>query len=324
MSFLMTQAVTIGPYKSFPATSLSWKRCVFNYCDTATVRMPTICRLIKNGDQYTGMNTAEQFTEGMPIEIRCGYDYNNQLRFKGFVRRINFTVPLEVECEGYSYLLRKVVLNKTYVNTTVKAILEDLTAGTLIRLSDKIPNIPMPKAWFNHANGLQVLDWMKEKCLLTVYFIYDELYVGLQQVAVDTTVKFRIGWNVIKDNELKFNNKKELADVRINVVHRKATGKLHTVYSGPPNGGIKQLKSILDDDDARQAIADQKRLELINKGYEGKLTVFGVPLIAPGEAADIDDNRYPERKGKYFTEAVDGEFGPNGIRQILKIGYTLS
>jgi hypothetical protein len=320
----MTADIEIGTFRPVKPSRLKYTRSVDNFSDTCTVYLPAISMLRKEGDTYERVSTGLQFAEGMPVRVYAGYNDANELRFQGFIRRINFSVPLEVECEGYAYLLRKKIsFTKTYKNTTVRKILEDVTSGTAIRLSDAIPHIPLESAVFKRVTGLQVLEWLKEKCLLTVYFNYDELYCGALQLDPKQTRTFRLGWNVVKDNELKFNTDRELADVRIEVGARKKDGTRSRGFDGKTDGEVKVMRSAIRDENTLANLAAEQRRRLVNRGYEGSITAFLQPLVEPGMAVNIEDQRYPQRNGKYFVETVDGEFGPSGGRQKIKIGAPL-
>lgn len=321
----MTCHIEIGTFKPITtAHSLEWSSSVDNFSDTATIKFPAITTLKRDGDTYERLQTGLQFKEGMSVGIYAGYDGKNDLRFTGFIRRINFTIPVEIECEGYSYQLRKKLdFTKSYTNSTVKKILSDLIEGTDITLSNAIPDIPIPKVTFKNVSGTQVLDWFKDKCLLTVYFNRNELYVGALQLEAKGTKKFRLGWNVIKDNELKFNDQKEFADVRIEVGGRDKKGKHKREGSGTMNSQVKRMRSAITDPATLKKIADQKRSELVNRGYEGSITAFLIPSVEPGMAAHIDDTKYQERQGLYFITGVSGSFSTSGGRQKIKIGNSL-
>ena len=322
--FRMTCDIKIGLFKPVKPNAVTWNRSVDNFSDTATIKLPAITMLKTTGDLYQRVQTGLQFKEGMNVTIMAGYNGHNDTPFKGFIRRINYTIPLEVECEGYSYQLRKKLdFNKSYVNTTVKTILTDLVSGTDIKLSSQIPVIPLDKATFVNCTGIQVLEWFKDKCLLTVSFNQDILYVGMQQLQPGQNKKFRLGWNVIKDNELKFNVKKEFADVRIQVASRLNTGHKQKAVVGKIDGQVKKYKSVLKDATVLNAIAQEKRNEIINRGYEGSITGFLKPFVAPGMSISIEDAKYPERGGKYFVTGVNGEYSSSGGRQKVIIGNSL-
>ena len=318
----MQSNIAIGAFKPIKPHSLTWKRSLDNYSDTATIKVPGMARLRCSDNQYTAVNAAEVFQEGMAVKAYAGYNGVQQLRFQGFIRRINFTIPVQIECEGYSYLLRKKEgYTNSYKNTTAKQILSDLIAGTVIKLSGDIPDIPLQNIYFKNVKGTDVLDYLKDKCLLTIYFNNEVLYCGLKMTEVKKTVKLRLGWNVIKDDELKFEAGKELATVNIQIEKRNPDGSKIKAKHGQKDGSVKILKVRHITDEASLAtIAAEERKKLVYRGYEGMITCFATPVIEPGMAVNIYDSRYPQRTGQYFVEAVDGSFTTGGGRQKIKIG----
>jgi hypothetical protein len=324
--FIMTSNIKIHNFKPVKPFSLKWTRKVDSFSDTASIKLPAIAMLKTNGDTYEKVETGLQLKEGMKVEISAGYDGRNDLRFKGFISRRVFSIPLELECEGYCYQLRnKFDFNCSHASITVKQLLQDLIKGTDIKLSDAIPDIPLQNIRFKNATGIEVLEYLKTKCLLTVYFNFDVLYVGLKMTEVKKHVPFQLGWNTIKDNELKFEPNKPFAKVNIKIEKREKGGHKKRGMTNVKDGSIKTLKiRHITDEASLKAIADQKKSEMLNRGYEGKITSFLFPYVEPGMAAKITDSKYPERTGLYFIESVEGEFGPQGGRQKTGIGVTLN
>jgi hypothetical protein len=326
--FQMTSTIIIeGIKNTIKPNAIKWKRGVNDYSDTATIKLPAIAMLKKNGDVYERVETGLQFKEGLMVEIYCGYNGNNSLRFMGFIRRINPTIPLEIECEGYSYQLRKKQgFNKSYkVGTKLKTLLHDLVRGTDIMLSSAIPDVTLESpVSFSKKTGTEVLDWLKTDMHMAVYFNFDELYVGPMFTQLKGTIKLQLGWNVIQDNELKFNANKELADVRMVLSNKQKNGKTETAVQDGKGDNVKQLKMKVrvDSETLKKIVADQK-LRLINRGYEGAVTTFLIPYAEPAMAAQLSDSKYPARSGKYFIEAVEGDFSSGGGRQKIKIGASL-
>lgn len=321
MAFTITSSVKFEGYKAVLPSELEWDRSVENFSDWAKVKLPNKARVSSDQTIQTGV----QFSEGMKVQVFAGYNHENDLQFKGFVRRVNFTVPVEIECEGYSYQLRKKQgFNFSDTKTTVKKILAEVTKGTDIKLHKSIPHIPLDKVFFKNCTGLQVLEWLKEKCLLSVYFVFDELYVGGLMLAPGATVKFRLGWNTVKDDQLKF-NEKEFAQIKITVDKRDKTGKTKGKSAAPKViSGEKRLRTLISDTNTQQQIADQQRKKFVGAGYEGIITAFLKPHFEPGMAVEISDPHYNTRKGKYFGFGVKGSVNKNGGRQKIKIGYSLS
>lgn len=328
--FIMTSEITVKGFKNIiKPTSIKWKRSITDYSDTAIITLPTIAMLKSNGgEDYKKVETGLHFKEGMEVLIKCGYDGNNDTRFKGFIRRINPKTPLELECEGYSYQLRKKQnINKSYkAGVKLTDILKEVIRGTKIHLSDKIPEIIFDSpVTFTNKKATEVLDWLRDKMLQTVYFNLDYLYVGLREAQLKPNITLRLGWNVVESNELKFNSDRELADVKISMVQKGKDGKTDAATkSDPDNKNVKQLKLPCRVDKATlKRIEEEQRKKMQNRGYEGAITAFLVPYAEPGMSATIEDKKYPARTGKYFIEAVEGEFTSGGGRQKVKIASTL-
>lgn len=326
--FRITADITIEGFKPFKCTAATWKRSIDEMCDTAKIYLPAYCRLKKTGDQYDGkvLPTAKEFKEGMAVTIDAGYNGNNVTRFKGFIKRINFTAPLEIECEGYSYLFGKITVNKTYTNSTVKKILQDITTGTAIKLSANIPDIPVVKALFINQTGLDVLHWLKDKMKLYCYFNFDTIYCGGVAFENKATVNHRLGWNTVKDSQLLFNAEKEFSQVNIVINSRDVTGEMKKIkrITTYPNDKVVRVEGYNPNDPYLQVIRDQLQKKLDYKGYSGSITGFLEPYAEPGMASNITDNQYPERNGLYFIESVEGELSASrGGRQKIGIGFSL-
>lgn len=324
--FVMTADIRIAGFKPLKGNSLRWRRDVRQFSDTASIRMPGLAMMKRDGDTYSQVDTGLQLKEGMKVEIWAGYNGQNELRFKGFIRRRNFTLPLELECEGYSYQLRKKQgYSAYYAATTVRQILQDVTAGTDIKLSDRIPDIPLKNIYFKNVSGVQVLEYLKEKCLLTVFFDFDVLYCGLEMTDYKKVIPYRLGWNVVKDNDLKFEADRELAQVNIQVEKRDKDGSKKKGKTDLKDGSTKVLKlRHIYDEASLKKIAEEKRQELLYKGYTGAITTFLTPYAEPSMAAKISDSRYPEREGLYFIDSVEGTFDQNGGRQKIGIGRLIA
>ncbi|MFT3750969.1 MAG: hypothetical protein QM768_21830 [Agriterribacter sp.] len=323
----MTADIYVGDYKPFTPNSVTWKRSIDQYSDSSLIKIPAVA-MLKSGDNYTRVQTGLQFKEGMPVDVFCGYDGNNIKRFSGFVSRINYTIPLQLECEGYSYQLRKKMgLNISHGSgVMLKTILNEIIAGTDIKLSYRIIDFKINSpVIMRNVSGTQALDWLKDRLAQTVYFNYDELYVGLRQIEVKEDVKFRLGWNTVKDDDLKFAIDREHTEVRFQMQSRNKNGSYtKEVYDSKySNTAVKRLYVRIEDSYMKKMVEDAKAT-LLNRGYEGSFTAFARPYVEPGMSVTIDDQKYKERAGSYIVNEVSGSFGESGGRQAIKIGSRLN
>lgn len=324
--FVITANILFAGFKPVKPSSLKWKVSVDDYCDTASITLPAMCRLKDKENNYSNVPTGQAFKEGTPVEIYGGYDNNNYLQFKGFINRINFKVPVEIECEGYSYQLRRKVINKSFGRTTLTEVLNYIIAGTDIKLSPLNPaTIVFEKTTFKNYNALQVLDFLKEKYLLTCFFRYDELYVGWRATYAGNEVKLRLNWNVIKDDSLLFNTYTG-STVHIEMESRKADGtrgkkKAQNVMKP---GDVKKVKTFIQSEADKQMAANDRQQVENKKGYSGAITGYLIPFARHGDTAVIIDKKYAERNGNYFIDSVEGSLGSSGGRQKIAIGFALS
>jgi hypothetical protein len=216
--------------------------------------------------------------------------------FEGFVSRINFTQPVEVECEGYSYLLRKRNYLKTFVKTELKTILQYLVAGTDIKLDANIPSFLIDKMVLQNNSGTEALEIIKKISdnQISIFFTGNILYAGLIYMQTNALTykakaitKYKLGWNVIKDSNLK----QRLAsntDVTVNYIGEKKDGtkikcigksgrtstKDHVITTSVSSGsdGEKRIRKshAVTDADALQNMANTYHYKLSYDGYEGK------------------------------------------------------
>lgn len=325
--FYLTSDIKIAAFsKKIYPHKVTWKTTVNSFTDTCTIELPRIAYLENDKTATFDSSTVDSkavyaFKEDDKVSVSLGYDGNNTRRFEGFIKRVNMGMPVQIECEGYSYLLYDVIFNKSYQTVTVVQLLTDVCAGTEIVLSSEIPNIPLTNVRFKNATGIQVLEWLQKECHLAIYFNFNELYAGTVFGKKQEKVKFRLGWNTVKEDDLK----KKIVDKNVRIVIQEKSEK----------GDVKKTKSDVQKYSADKALkikagipADllkQIANRLQNKsnynGYEGGITAFLEPAVNKGMVAEITDKQYPEREGSYFIESVSGSFGTGGGRQDIELGF---
>lgn len=320
--FVMNADISIGKFKPVKPVSMQWKHSVDSYADMASFVIPAMCRMVREGEVYSQVNTASLITEGMPVTMTAGYNGNTREVFKGYISRIKYSVPLEVECEGFSYLLRRIVFTKSYPSTTVKQILNDLVNGTPLTVHTQAANVNLPAVRFDRVAGTEVLEYLK-KNLMSVYFIGAELYAGIQQLPVTKSVKYRLNWNTVGDSGLSFGEMPK-AIVNFQVEKKNADGSRNKSKGSPIAPGVKVKRVTIDYSQSDLDALEKKETEKEQqKGFEGSITAFLLPVAAPGMAVQITDARYPERSGKYFVEEVSGSLSASGGRLSIKLGNRL-
>jgi hypothetical protein len=274
---------------------------------------------------YSKIQTQSVFKLGMPVTIEAGYDGKNTLRFKGFITKISLSSPLVIECEGYSYQLQKKMINKQFVGSNLKSILQYLVQGTDIVLSNAIPNVPLHEVTFKNITAIQALEWIKTNMAMTIYFNFNELYAGLRYTAgTGKVINHRLNWNVANDKDLAF-EVTPATKVNYQFVQRTKTGERKHANKMVGTDGVKhiRLKAIdVTSEFARRSLADKQRYE-DNKALRGKLTTFLHPYNNLNDVSNISDGMYAEKKGRYIIESIEGSFGSSGGRETIGLDVQL-
>lgn len=331
--FIMTSDIRIGKFKNIKPNSVKWKCSVSNFKDECTILLPLKSYLKSNFPRtQTGELAVEVaklvdkglavFSEGDLVEVYLGYNQKNTLRFKGFVKQLNYTTPLELVCEGYIYKLKDKMFTKSYQHTTVKQILSDLIKGTDIKISEYTQDAPLKNVTFKNAPAVKVLEWFQKECLMNVYFDFDKLYVGFSKFGLKKgRHKLRTGWNVVEDKELKKDDTE--TTIQINLVEKSSKGSVKRTRSEKNKyDNIKDIKvrTGMSDTNLKKIADELQKLENF-KGYKGDVTCFLVPHFDKGFVAEIESKRFPDKNGDYFVECVDGSFDSSGGRQKLTLRY---
>lgn len=320
-----------------------------SYRDTAVIKLPTTARIKRAGEQVTKVETATAFEEGAAVSIELGYNGLLKNEFVGFVSRVNFSQPLEVECEGYSYLLRKKsdYEKRTFKKAQLRDIIRFLINGTSITMAGNVPDFVVEKFVIDGRSGTEYLEELKKvsKNTLLLYFDGKVLNAGmmylqaadpsLKSLPVSKVVKYRLGWNVAKDNQLKVREPKN-ENVTINFIGEKKDGSKEVVIvngkkrtkaatvtaaSSIKSGETKIIKTHdVVDKDTLKLLANAKQEQLSYSGYEGKITAFLVPYCQPNWMASIEDKKFPDRSGQYLVVSVEVSYGMGGARRVVEIG----
>jgi len=326
MAFWVNSKISIGKYSFKGVNEVKISKSIHSFTDSCTLTVPTIFRLKQSGlpgTDSSALPANAAFKEADKVTVQLGFNGKYYNEFTGFVRRINFNEPVEIECEGYVYQLRQPLPYNAFVNTTLKNILQYIIRGTDIVLSAAIPDIPVEKFIVKNITGAEVLEQLKRNLFLTIFFIDNELYAGLKYAAYKGNVILRLGWNVVKDNQLK----QRLASnvqLQINLIGAKNDGTKTVVKSGNSSFVKNHRTRYVTDEGTLQDIANKILSEQKYDGYEGKITCLGFPFYQHAWTVKLEDLRYPERAGKYFLDSIEVKYGVGGYWRIGGIGIKVS
>lgn len=316
--FVLCCEIKIGSVAFKSVHDVQIKRSIYNLAATAVIKVPVTAVLKRAGEPPTYIETAEAVKVGDPVEIRLGYDGQMNTEFVGYVKRLNYKIPLEIECEDEYYLTRSINCVFSKKETTLKQCLSTILPGIKLGVC---ADLTLKNFIVNNKPGSWVLGILKKEYGLTVFFdLNGNLYAGKAHDVQGETVKYLLRYNVIKDDDLKF----QLAsDVKMKVkaiCYYKDGTKIEGELG--EDGGENKTLYYYDVKDAKElkALAQEELKRYSFDGYRGKIETFLFPYALPGMVAQLEDEVYQERSGNYYIESVDVSFGMSGARRNVEIG----
>lgn len=320
---ILASNITIGDYSFKTVNAVEVKRSIHEIGATAKITIPATARLVKEGEPKTTIETAKQFKAGDPVSISLGYGTDLQKEFQGYVKRVNFTIPVTVECEDNIYLLKRKDIKHSWKSTTLKEVLQFITSGSGISLSGLIPDVAMTNFEIN-SNTAAALGIIKTNYGLAAYFDIDGvLYVGLAYVPNLGKVKYKLRYNTIEDNDLKYRSAEDVK-LKAKAINIQKDNTKVEVEVGDDDGEIRTLFFYdIKSQDQLKKLAEEELQKYKYDGYEGKITTLLQPYALPGMTASIEDVDYQEKSGDYYIEGTHVTFGTNGARRIIDIGIKL-
>ena len=252
------------------------------------------------------------------MEIKLGYDDTLNTEFVGYVKRLNYKVPLEIECEDEYYKLRFLNCVFSKKETTLKECLNSVLAGVQM---GTVVDLTLKNFVINNKPGSWVLGLLKKEYGLVAYFDIDgKLNVGKANDVKGETVKYVLRENVISDDELKYQLAEDIKLKVKAVCYYKDGTKIEGELG--EDGGETRTFYYYDVKDASElkTLAREELKRYSFDGYRGKIKTFLLPFALPGMVASIEDKVYNERSGDYFIESVETSFGTGGGRRTVEIG----
>jgi hypothetical protein len=316
--FVMCCDIKIGSVSFASVHEVKIKRSIYNLAGTAIIKVPVTAVLKRTGEPPAHIETANAIKVEDKVEIKLGYDGTLHTEFIGYVKRLNYKVPLEIECEDEYYKTRFINCVFSKKETSLKQCLNSVLTGIKTGV---ITDLKLKNFVINNKPGSWLLGYLKKEYGLVVFFdINGKLYAGKANDVKGETVKYRLRDNVISDDELKYQLAEDIKLKVKAVCYYKDGTKIEGEIG--EDGGEQKTLYYYDVKDAKElkALANEELKRYSFTGYRGKITTFLFPYALPGMVASIDDPVYNERGGAYFIESVETTFGTGGGRRKIEIG----
>lgn len=285
---------------------------------TAVIKVPVTAVLKQKNETTTSIETAKAIKVRDPVTISLGYNGKMNLEFKGYVRRLNYHVPLEIECEDAFFLARG-----RPITLSGKMTLKECLQKCGLQVAEAV-DLTMTNFVEKDSTVAAVIGKLKTDYGLNLFFdMQDRIYATRPFGVVSGEARYELRNNVISDNGLKYLLASD-TKMEVNAVCWKKDGTKVTAKIGESGGIVKNLYFYDVEDMAQlKGLAERELCKYSRDGYEGKIETFLFPYAEPCMKAVLKDPTYPERDGSYYIEGVETLYGTKGARRHVSLGIKI-
>jgi hypothetical protein len=297
----------------------SWK----NMTQDATLQFGKNIRVVSNSEKFLLQNVLKK---GDRVSISIGYDGNLNQEFSGFVTRFDARIPLSIYCEDNMWLLKKDELKKSWqkanLKDVAKFIIDHYNKKYNYNLKVEADDAELGQFAIDKLTGAQTLDFIRSTYGLISYFRGDTLYCQLAngiRSGRQATMRYDFRRNIIS-NSLEYVEADDLK-IRVKAISFQSNNKKIAAEAGDPEGELHTYhapKGLNQVDLNKYAQQELDRVKYT--GYRGSFLSFGIPYPKHGDIADIRDQEFPDREGRFIIYSVTTQFGVVGIRRTIEIG----
>lgn len=327
----MCHEIRIGNIKLQAIESVTVESSIDGLSDTCIITLP--------GSVFNQrLEFAEKIKRGDKVEVRLGYNEQLHTEFMGYVRTLNLTSPLKIECEDSAFLFRRPVKDKSFKKKTALDVLKytieqinlTLKPDEKLKLVSNLKGLQLDSFTIVNANGYEVLQKLKEEFGIGIYCRGKEVHCHLLYTEKRGYAVYDFAKNIEEGHNLEYVSAEE-RKVEVKVQGKvKRDGKSKKLKSmevkaGKSGGNVITIN--------RPGISDQKTLAAIARnnlkkyayaGYEGSVRGWLWPICEIGYSVKLIDKEFPEREGVYFAKGVKTEFSRAGGVRTVGLGIKLS
>jgi hypothetical protein len=261
---------------------------------------------------------------GDGVIIKLGYEETGlELEFEGWLQRISTDGGnIKLHCEDDLFLFRKELPNEVLKKVTVEALLKKVINKCGIGLMlDCTYSWTYQKFVINNATGFDVLKKVQEECGADIY-VDDKLHVHPPGEKIGEERFYDLALNV-EDEDLTY-RRAEDKKVKVVVKALMSDGTVKEVETGSTGGEKIEVKCATSDEASMKARGELEVKRRTFDGYEGNITGWLIPMCKPADSVTIKDKDYPYKDGTYFVTSVTTEFGKEGGKRKIDLGFRLS
>lgn len=316
--FTLGYDIRLGDFRLGMLDKVEIHRSVELLADTATIVLP--------GAEYNKALEVESLIKrGDPVSITIGYEETGlREEFCGWIQRISTDDgSITIECEDDLYKFRKSIPNEELKQVTLETLLKKVISG--IGESFKLDctySWTYEKFVINTATGYDVLKKVQEESGADIYLADDTLHVHAPAEAVGDDVYYDFAQNV-EECDLTYRTAED-RKVQVVVKATMPDGTVKEIETGSTGGDKVEIRCATSDEASMRQRGQTEVKRLSFDGYDGNITTWLIPYCKPGDTAELRDEDYPEKDGRYFVQAVTTEFSRDGGKRTVELGFRLS
>ena len=316
--FTLVYDIRLGDFRLGMLDKVEIHRSVELLADTATIVLP--------GAEYNKALEVESLIKrGDPVSITIGYEETGlREEFRGWIQRISTDDgSITIECEDDLYKFRKSIPNEELKQVKLESLLKKVISG--IGGSYKLDctySWTYEKFVISNATGYDVLKKVQEESGADIYLADDTLHVHAPAETVGDDVYYDFAQNV-EECDLTYRTAED-RKVQVVVKATMPDGTVKEIETGSTGGDKVEIRCATSDEASMRQRGQTEVKRLSFDGYEGNITTWLIPYCKPGDTAELKDEDYPEKDGRYFVQAVTTEFSRDGGKRTVELGFRLS
>lgn len=314
----MQYDIQIGNYKLGMLDKVEIHKSVEQLADTAVITLPA--------SQYNkALEVEDKLKRGDAVTIVFGYKESGmEKEFDGWLQRISTDGGnIKLHCEDDLFRFRKEIPNEVLKQVSLQTLLQKVINGCGLNLKVNCSySWTYDKFVINNASGFDVLKKVQEECGADIYVSGGELHVHPPGEKMYDERFYDLSINV-EEEGLTY-RRAEDKKVKVVVKALLPDGTTKEVETGSTGGEKIEIKCATSDEASMKARGELEVKRRTFDGYEGSITGWLIPMCRPADSVTIRDKDYPYKDGTYFVTSVATEFGKEGGKRKIDLGFRLS
>lgn len=286
-------------------TEKSWKE----FTGTAEIVLP------RNVRDFKRIEANRLFEIGDPVTVRFGYGAGEvPVEFEGYISDVADGVPYRIKLEDEMFRLKRGSVTVSKKGIILKQLLETIAPGYKV----VCPDVPLGTVKYTDVAPIAILENLKKELGIYTYFVDKVLHATDGNSQESGTINVLLEKNAVSENLNRKSKAEEKIQVKFKSLQR--NGKYITYEEGDKSGTV-QIRNwpylTLEEIKVRaKRIVELQK----TKGFDGTITLFGIPRATQGMKIDLKSLFYKNMDGLYYIDKVVKDFSPGGIRQEITIG----